>query len=93
MRSAFPPTAATGIPPPMIFAKVARSGWTEKTREVLPAQNRKPEITSSKMRRAPCFRVRSRAACRNARLAGMLPPDPMKGSMMKHAMLDPFLRN
>ena len=46
---------------------------------MLPAQKRNPEITSSKTRRAPCFRVSSRAACRNSRVAGRQPPDAEKG--------------
>src|SRR2546430_12146328 len=66
MRSARPPYAPTGIPPPMILPSVVRSGRTWSRSCAPPAETRKPVITSSKINRAPCRSHSARSAVWNS---------------------------
>src|ERR1041384_7095859 len=53
MRSARPPYAPTGNPPPITLPSVVRSGRTPRRPCAPPAPTRNPVITSSKMSSAP----------------------------------------
>ena len=61
MIAAGPPSAATGIPPPMTLPKVNRSGAQPSPEPSRPhhpaADTRKPVSTSSRISRAPWARV------------------------------------
>ncbi len=86
MRSARPPYAPTGSPPPMILPRQVRSGRTSATACAPPGAARKPEITSSKISTVPCADVISRSARRNPSAGGTSPMLPAIGSTMSAAI-------
>ena len=53
MIFAGPATAPTGIPPPIIFPSMIRSGAMPMLSAIEPKQSRNPDITSSQIRSAP----------------------------------------
>ena len=89
MRSARPPYAATGNPPPMTLPRVVRSGLTPKRSGAPPGAIRNPVITSSKISSAPCASASRRNAGRNPGSGGMNPALPTTGSTMMAAMRGP----
>jgi hypothetical protein len=59
-----PATAPPGRPPARIFAIVVRSGVTPSFACTPPGDQRKPVITSSKIRTTPCCSVMARSRWR-----------------------------
>ena len=84
-----PAKAPTGMPPPITLPKVARSGTMPSRSAAPPRASRKPEMTSSKMRSAPCSRVSARSRSRNSRRCGSRPWFAGTGSMMTAAICCP----
>ncbi len=82
MISARPPKAPTGRPPPITLPKVERSGRTPSSSCAPPFARRKPVITSSKMRSAPCASQRRRSPSWKPGSGRIRPALPGIGSTM-----------
>ena len=94
MRSARPPKAAAGNPPPITLPKVIRSGVQPSTAPSRPhppcSVARKPVITSSLMNRAPWARQVSARKALKPGAGGTTPMLPGDASVIRHAMRDPW---
>src|SRR3954463_12981377 len=86
MRSARPPKAAAGSPPPMTFPKVNRSASTGSSPYQPERETRKPVMTSSRISSAPCAAVIRRSAELNPSSGGTTPMLPAAASLMTQAM-------
>ncbi len=90
MISRLPPKAPTGMPPPMIFPSVVRSGRTPETSCTPPRATRKPVMTSSKISTAPCRSQTLRSASRKPGAGSTMFMLPAMGSTMMQAICSPI---
>ena len=93
MRSARPPNAAAGSPPPMTLPKVNRSASTGSRPYQPERDTRKPVMTSSRISSAPCAAVIRRSAALNPSSGGTTPMLPAAASLMTQAMSVPRSAN
>ena len=90
IRSARPPKAATGMPPPITLPSAVRSGVMPYMPWAPSRPTRKPHITSSKISTAPCSVHSSRMRCRNSGVARIRFILPATGSTITQAMVSPI---
>ena len=86
IRSARPPKAAAGSPPPMTLPKVNRSASTGSRPYQPDRDTRKPVMTSSMISSAPCSAVIRRSAALNPGSGGTTPMFPGAASVMRQAI-------